>query len=111
VNEIERKTGQVTPANAHDVMATVIDTFQAKGIPLPRRFKGMIAKNAKELLEDGFDFETVAIAAVIACKRGQPYALPYIAGDIVMARSGERMTRREYEKALEDEMEVGRGRS
>lgn len=91
---------------AQDVVATVCDTFAAKGIPLPSRHKGIIARQAKELLGDGFDYETVVIASVIALRRAQPQNLHFVAADLVMARAGERMTRREYEKALQDEMEL-----
>lgn len=94
------------PRNAQGAIATVCDTFMAKGIPIASRHKGMLARQAKELLSDGFEFETVVIASVIALRRGEPQNAHFIAGDLVMARAGERMTRRQYEKALQDEMEL-----
>lgn len=111
MGEIERvgKPSVITEGReltAQDVVATVCDTFAAKSIPLPSRHKGMIARQAKELLTDGFDYETVVVASVIALRRAQPQNLHFIAADLVMARAGERMTRREYEKALQDEMEL-----
>lgn len=93
---------------AQNVVANVVDAFTEKGIPIPSRHKGMIARQAKELIGDGFDVGTLSIAAVIALRRGEPQNLHFIASDLVMARAGEKMTRREYEKALQDEMEVGR---
>lgn len=93
--------------NAGDVIASVVDTFREKGIPVASRHKGIIGKQAKELLDDGFDFATVSVAAVIAVRRGEPQNLHFIASDLVMARAGQRMTRREYERALQDEMEIG----
>jgi hypothetical protein len=94
------------PKTAQDVLITVCDTFAEKQIPLSSRHKGMIARQAKELLDDGFDYETVVIASVIALRRAQPQSLHFIASDLVMARAGERMTRVEYERALQDEMEI-----
>ena len=93
---------------AADVIRNMVDVFQAKGIPVASRHKGMIGRQAKELLADGFDVGTVTVAAVIALKRSEPQNLHFIANDLVMARAGEKMTRREYERALQDEMEVGR---
>lgn len=110
-DEVARRSGETTPANAHDVLATVCDIFNAHNIPLPTRHKGILARNAKELLDDGFEYETVVVASVIALRRGAPQHVQWVASDLVMARGGQRMDRREYEKALQDEMEVGRGRT
>jgi len=105
---IERKSGDVTPANARDVVATVVEIFAEEGVPLAGRFRGMIGRHAKDLLDSGFDYSTVVVAAVMACKRGVPQHLTFIAQDLVMARAGVRMTRREYERAIQDEMEIRR---
>jgi len=99
--EIERQQ-----PTAREVIATVVDSFAEKGIPLPARHKGILARHAKELLADGFDYETVVIASVIALRRGAPQHVDWIAADLVMARGGQRMTQREYDKALQDEMEI-----
>lgn len=106
-----RELAKTEEQSAHDVLATVCDTFNARRIPIPTRHKGILARNAKELLDDGFEYETVVVASVIALRRGAPQHVQWIAADLVMARGGERMSRREYEKALQDEMEVGRGRA
>lgn len=97
------------PTNTRTVIATVVDVFAAKGVPLSERHRGMLAKQAKDLLTSGFDEQLVALAAVTAERRGEPQNMHFIANDLAMTRAGERMTRREYEKALEDEMEVGLG--
>lgn len=102
----QRLAAMQYPRDAQGVVGTVVDTFTAKGIPIPSRHKGMIARQSKELLDDGFEYETVVVAAVVSLKRGQPQNLHFIASDLVLARAGERMTRREYEKALQDEMEL-----
>lgn len=105
---VVRKSGEVTPANAGDVVGTVVDIFAEQGIPMSGRFRGMIGRHAKDLLESGFDFSTVVVASVMACKRGAPQNITFIAQDLVMARAGQRMTRREYERAIEDELEIRR---
>lgn len=110
---VPREKGGQTPAqreyprDAQGVLGAVIDTFAASNIPISSRHKGIIGKQAKELLIDGFDFETVVVASVISLRRAQPQNLHFIAADLVMARAGQRMTRREYEQALQDEMELG----
>ena len=95
---------------AQDVIATVIDTLALKGIPLAPRYKGQLAKESKALLEAGFEYETVVVAALICVRRGVPHLLQHVASDLTAARAGDRMTRAEYERALQDEIEVGRFR-
>ena len=98
--ELPQRTGQ-------DVVGTVMDIFIEKGIPVSSKARGMIGRQAKELLSDGFDYETLVISAVMALRRGEPHRMHWIASDLVMARAGEKMDRRSYERALQDEMEIG----
>jgi hypothetical protein len=105
-----RKDGTTTPANAGDVLAIVVERFDEAQITLLSRFKAIAGKQIKEALDDGVDAETLVVAAGIAFKRCEPQSLLWIAQDLLMARGGMRMTRREYEKALQDEIEIG-GRS
>ena len=105
---IVRKSGELTPYNAGDVIATIVEIFREQGIPLAGRFRGMMGRHAKDLLESGFDYSTVVVAGVMACKRGVPQHMTFIAQDLVMARAGAKMSRREYERAIEDEMEIRR---
>lgn len=93
--------------NAATVLRVVAETFAEHGVPVSSRHKAIIGKQAKELLEDDFDEQTVIVASVIALRRGQPQNMHFVAADLVMARAGQRMTRREYEIALQDEMELG----
>jgi hypothetical protein len=102
-----RANGSITPWNAADILAAVIDVFTENNVPITSRAKGMIGRQAKELLEDGFDHSTIVVAAVTVLRRGDPHNLHFVAQDLVMARAGRRMTRREYYQALEDEMELG----
>lgn len=104
---ITRKNGEVTPWNAGDILAAVVEAFSEMGIPIASRHRAIIGKQAKELLADGFDPHTLILAAAISLKRMEPQNLHFIAGDLVMARGGVRMTRREYERAMQDEMEIG----
>lgn len=104
---IVRKDGSVTPVNAADILAEVIDRFREHGIPLPSKYKGQLARALKGLLEDGFDWRTLTLAAATSIKRGEPHNLHHIALDLMLARKGMKMTRLEYEKALQDEMEIG----
>lgn len=101
-----RKSGEITPYNAGDVVAAVVSIFAELNVPLSGRYRGMIGRHAKDLLDSGFDYSTVVVASVMACKRGVPQHLTFIAQDLVMARAGARMTRREYERAIEDELEI-----
>ena len=104
---VVRQDGSTTPANAGDVLAVVVEKFREVGVPLASRHKGIIGKQTKELLSDGFDAETLVLACVTALRRGEPQNLHFIANDLVMARAGKRLTRLQYEKALQDEMEIG----
>jgi hypothetical protein len=106
--EVERANGDVTPANAGDVVGTVVDIFAESGIPLSGRYRGMIGRHAKDLLDSRFDYSTVVVASVMACKRGVPQHITFIAQDLVMAQGGQRMSRKEYERAIEDELEIRR---
>lgn len=104
---IVRKDGTVTPVNAADILANVIDRFRENGIPLPSEYKGILARKLKRLLEDGFDWPTLTLASATAIRRGEPHNLHHFALDLVLARKGMKMTRLEYDKALQDEMEIG----
>lgn len=104
---VARANGTIEPANTFDVLATVIDKFKAHGIPIASRHKGIIGRQVKELLNDGFEPELLVLATFTALRRGEPQNVHFIANDLNMARAGQRMTRREYETALQDEMELG----
>jgi len=94
--------------HAGDVLAAVSEAFTAKGIPISTRHRGILGKQARELIDSGFEFDAVVLACVTALRRGEPQNVHFIAGDLVTAKAGQRLTRREYERALQDEMELGR---
>jgi helix-turn-helix protein len=120
-NQVERDTadaeasaaaGEVVDLRlrtAQGVVATVVDAFSERGVPIPSRHRGIIGRQAAELLESGFDWEAVVLACVTALRRGEPQNAHFVAGDLAMASSGQRITRREYERALQDEMELAGG--
>lgn len=107
---VVRKSGPPTPVNSADILATLIDSFKTHNIPLSSRYKGIIATRAKQLLEDGFDHQTITIAAAIAIRRGQPHLIEHITQDLVLAREGHLLTREQYQQQLQDEIELGRNR-
>lgn len=102
-----RKDGSTTPANAGDVLAIVVERFAEANIILLSRFKAIAGKLVKEALADGVDAETLVVATGIAFKRCEPQNVLWIAQDLMMGRGGMKMSRREYEKALQDEIEIG----
>jgi len=104
---IVRADGRVTPATAADVIAAVVDTFALDGIPVASRHKGMLAKQAKELLSDGYSWKLLVMASVYSLRRSQPQNMHFIANDLNMAGARKYMTRRDWDVALQDEMEIG----
>jgi len=106
---VARKSGEVTPLNAGDVVATVVDWCSSRHMPLARQWKGMIARQAKTLLEDGFSFEVVAMAAIFSIRRGAPQHMHFLAGELTAVRAGEWIsTRDEWRRMLEDEDDIRR---
>lgn len=97
---IHRKTGPPTPINAHDILAALVDTMRLHGIPVASRYKGMIAKQAKELLDDGFTADVILTAAVLSVRRGTPHELHHITQDIAVAQAGQHLSRRDYQHQL-----------
>jgi hypothetical protein len=74
---------------------------------IPPSWRGIIGRNAKALLGADFDEQTVALAAVLSVRRGAPHLMQFIAGDIMLARTGQHLSRSEYERQLADLREVG----
>jgi hypothetical protein len=86
--------------SARDLVSAVVDAMKANDIPLTRRTRGMIAKQTKELLIDGFTADVILTASVVSIRRGAPGHMHLIAQDIVIVQAGQRITRREYENQL-----------
>lgn len=108
---IVRADGSITPANAGDALGHIIDWFRDHGMPITRQSKGMIAQQAKQLLEDGFDYAIVVSAGILAVRRCAPHQMHYIASDLAAATAGQWIsTREEYRKTVEDQIELTRDR-
>ena len=108
---VDAATGEVVdvaPRSAQDLVAFVVDRFSASGVVIPPRHRGMLASGAKELLDAGMTYGDVVVAAIIAVRRGAPQHLHYIAGDMNVAKAGQRITRRDFERELEDAGELAR---
>lgn len=81
----------------NDVVAFIADSVD---ITLPPQWRSTLGKMAKEMLAGGVDAATVNAACLIAVRRGKPHLAQYIAGDLMLARSGETMSESEYRQQL-----------
>ena len=86
--------------NGGHIVKAVCDTMSVYNVPITSRARAIIGKQAKELLADGFDPETVLAASVIALRRGQPQVAHFVAQDIVLAQAGQHLSRQEYEQEI-----------
>lgn len=102
-------TESLAPQEGNGIVAQTVTHFRDTGIVIPPSWRGIIGRNANALLQAGFDEGTVGMAAVLAVRRGAPQLMQYIAGDIMLARSGQHLDRKEYERQLADFREVGDG--
>jgi hypothetical protein len=96
-NGIERANGTTTPFNAGDAVAVVADRY---GHPIPGSWRARLGKAAKELLEDGFDPNTVCAAMYASIRRARPDLTISLAMEIQNARTGQTMTMTEWRNAL-----------
>lgn len=96
-NGVQRASGEVTPFNAGDALAAVIDMY---GLPIPREIKARIGKHAKELLEDGFEPNLVCAAMLWAVKLARPHLVPSLALEMQSASHGVLGTFPEYQGYL-----------
>lgn len=92
------------PPNAHDVMAAAIGhlNYADGGIVVGRRERGILARQAKELLADGYPPVTVARALVVAWRRGEPHNAWRVCGDLARAEAGLHIDRGDYRQLLRD---------
>jgi hypothetical protein len=88
------------PWNAGRVVGSVVTTCQVANCLVPPSWRGIIGKHAKALLDDGFPGDLVTAACYMAVLRGRPEIAQYIAGDLMLAGSGQAMSRGEYEQKL-----------
>lgn len=88
------------PWHAQRVVGSVVVTCERTGCLVPPSWRGIIGKHAKALLEEGFPGPLVTAACYMAVLRGRPEIAQYIAGDLMLAQSGQAMSRSEYEQKL-----------
>lgn len=103
----QRLAANLYPHNAGGVLGMVVDTFAIKGLPVDSRARGIIGKQAKQLLIDGYDFEVVCIGAIHAYKRSRPDLMTSLTRDLLLTRAGEHTSAKEWARMLEDEKELG----
>lgn len=88
---------------ASTILSAALDTLALHNVTaIPGRWKAMVGRQAKELLGDGFDPETILVAAVAALRRGEPHRMFWIAGDLSLAKGGALMSRDEYRSQIAD---------
>ena len=92
------------PPNAHDVMAATIGYLNRTegGVTVGSRERGILARQAKELLTDGYPPHTVARALVVAWQRGEPHNAWRVCGDLTRAEAGLHIDRADYRRLLND---------
>lgn len=95
---VTRADGSITPFNAGDAVAAVVDMY---GLPIPRSFKARIGKSAKELLEDGFEPNVVCAAMLWAIKLARPHLVENLALEMQSAQHGVLGTFPEYQGYLQ----------
>lgn len=69
--DVVRRDGTVTPFNAGDAVAAVMDLCRLDDIRVPPRLRARLGRTAKECLEDGYKPEEVVTAMVQALRRGR----------------------------------------
>ena len=92
--------------SARVAVESICDKLAVEDIPVSRAAREIVGRHAKTLLEDGFPLDIVVMAGTTAVRRGDVKVMQLIAQDLVLARSGMRMTRRQYEQALQDVQEL-----
>ena len=95
---VVRKNGSVTAYNAGDVIAAVV---VAADTPVPPIFKARMGRDAKALLEAGFDPPTVCAACLCALRASRPHLVQTFANDIALAKRGYVWTWSNYRRFLE----------
>lgn len=95
---IVRKSGEVTPFNAGDAMARVMEVYND---PIPRRDRPRLGKAAKELLEDGFAPDVVCLALLRALYRSRIDLCERFAMEVQNAAKGNHLSYAEDRTRLE----------
>ena len=95
-----RKDGTVSPFNAGDAIAAIVDVCQLNEIPLAPQVRARLGKGAKALLESGFKPDIVVAAGVTAVRAGWFGSIETIAQEMVVAKAGQSLSRQEYRSSI-----------
>jgi hypothetical protein len=91
---------EAQPWTAPRVVGNVVVACKATGVLVPPSWRDIIGRHARTLLKDGFPHDVVTAACYMGVLRGRPEVVQYIAGDLMLARTGQRMSTKEYEQKL-----------
>lgn len=91
---------ETAPVTAQAVIAGVIDVLSAQNVQVPPAWRKIVGAHAKRLLADSFPPDMINAAAYMAVVRGRPELTERIAGDLMLATAGIRMTEAEYEQKV-----------
>jgi hypothetical protein len=97
---IVRKDGRVTPFNAGDAVAALIDIFKNEGLIVVPEVRARFGKAAKALLEVEVSPEIVVAAMVAAMRTRMFGSVETIAQELMLASAGGMVGREEYRQAL-----------
>lgn len=100
---VPRGGGDVEPVEektAPQLIGEIANNMQLLGLQLPPTWRSTIAKMTRSLHKDGTPSDIIVAAGHLAILRGRPHLMEYIAGDLMLARSGLLMSRTEYESKL-----------
>ena len=99
---VVRQNGSVTPFNAGDALAAVVELY---GLPMLPAWKARIGKDAKELLEADFAPNVVVVAMLTAVQMGRPHLVQNFAVEFQNSAAGVAVDWAGYRRRLH---EVGR---
>jgi len=100
-NGIARADGSVTPFNAGDAVPAAVALCRESRILLPPQIKARLGKGAKALLDSEYPPAIVVSACVAAIRTGWYGSVESIGLDMLVAQEGQRVTRTEYQQALD----------
>lgn len=115
MSEVERRNGDLPanerPITAADIIGAMVDVLALDGIPVSGRAKGMIGRQAKELLSDGFDPDVILRASVASYCRAQPHIMHLLAIEITTAEAGKHMSPLEWREKVNNYKAASEGPS
>lgn len=101
-DEFARKVGNYEdrPISAQDVIRALVDILSFDNMVISSRSKGILARQTKELLADGFNPDLVLRGAMAAFLRGQPATMYLLTEEIQSADAGKHISPREWREQV-----------